>query len=59
MTRFADALSRRDFIFGTIFLALFGLLPAFLWAAAIGSHLYWIVLVLLAWKRRPASTVEA
>jgi phosphatidylglycerophosphate synthase len=59
LTRFADALSRRDFIFGTIFLALFGLLPAFLWAAAIGSHLYWIVLVLLAWQRRPASTVEA
>lgn len=59
LTRFADALSRRDFIFGTIFLALLGLLPAFLWAAAIGSHLYWIVLVLLAWQRREAVAAEA
>ena len=58
-TQFADALSRRDFIFGIIFLALLGLLPAFLWAAAIGSHTYWIVLVLIDWKRRQASTGEA
>ena len=59
LTRFADALSRRDFIFGTIFLALLGWLPVFLWAAAIGSHIYWIVLVLIAWQHRQASTAEA
>lgn len=46
LTKLADALSRRDFIFGSIFIAFLQWLPEFLWAAAIGSHLYWIVLVL-------------
>lgn len=44
----ADALSRRDFIAAMPILALLGWLPWFLWAAAIGSHLYWIALVLVA-----------
>jgi len=48
LTRWADALSRRDFIFFTMFLTAFGLLPYFLWAAAIGSHIYWIVLLAIA-----------
>jgi len=52
LSRLADALSRRDFIFGTIFLALLGWLPWFLWAAAIGSHLYWMVLVLIGLRAR-------
>jgi CDP-L-myo-inositol myo-inositolphosphotransferase len=45
LVKLADALSRRDFIFGVIFLAVLGWLPGFLWAAAIGSHLYFLVLV--------------
>lgn len=41
----ADAMSRRDFIFGVIFVTLLGWLPGFLWVAAIGSHLYFLVLI--------------
>ena len=49
----ADALSRRDFIFGVIFFALLGWIPYFLWAAAIGANLYFVVLVLIeVWQRR-------
>jgi phosphatidylglycerophosphate synthase len=52
LSRLADALSRRDFIFGTIFLALLDWLPGFLWAAALGSHLYWMILAAIAWRTR-------
>ncbi len=52
LSRLADALSRRDFIFGTIFLAFLEWLPEFLWAAAIGSHAYWIVLIAVAMRPR-------
>ncbi len=52
----ADALSRRDFVFFVIFLALLGLLPYFLWAAAVGSHLYWIVLVAIHMSRPDSTT---
>lgn len=54
LTRLADALSRRDFIFGVIFLAWLGWLGPFLWAAAIGSNLYWMLLMLLTFTRRNA-----
>lgn len=47
----ADALSRRDFIFGVIFIALLEWLEPFLWAAAIGSHAYWMVLLAIARAR--------
>jgi len=43
----ADTMSRRDFIFGVIFLTILGWLPAFLWAAAIGSNLFFLVLVVI------------
>jgi 1L-myo-inositol 1-phosphate cytidylyltransferase / CDP-L-myo-inositol myo-inositolphosphotransferase len=52
LSQFADALSRRDFIFFTMFITLFGWLPFFLWAAAIGSHIYWIVLIGISLKGR-------
>ncbi len=50
LSKFADALSRRDFIFFTMFIVYFGFLPYFLWAAAIGSHIYWLVLLAIALK---------
>ncbi len=53
LIRIADALSRRDFIFGVIFLAALGWLPGFLWAAAVGTQVYWMVLVVIALSRKP------
>lgn len=52
LSRLADAMSRRDFIFGTMFIAAFGWLPYFLWAAAIGSHVYWMILVAISLRQR-------
>lgn len=50
--RLADALSRRDFIFGVIFFALLGWIPYFLWAAAVGANAYFLVLILIElWQR--------
>jgi phosphatidylglycerophosphate synthase len=48
----ADALSRRDFIFVLIFLAILGWLPAFLWAAAVGSILYAVVIAAISIVQR-------
>jgi CDP-L-myo-inositol myo-inositolphosphotransferase len=53
--RVADALGRRDFIFGLVFLALIGALPAFLWAAAVGTYVYLALLVVLHTARRPGA----
>lgn len=52
LTQMADALSRRDFIFGVMFITLFGWLPYFLWAAAIGSNVYWFLLLIIALGKR-------
>ena len=54
LQRVADFLSRRDFIVGVIFLAIFGWIPYFLWAAAIGANLYFLVLVAIEWSRSRA-----
>lgn len=51
LTELANALSRRDFIFGAIFLALLGWLPWFLWAAAVGSNIYWLLLLAIAFGK--------
>jgi 1L-myo-inositol 1-phosphate cytidylyltransferase / CDP-L-myo-inositol myo-inositolphosphotransferase len=51
LSRLADALSRRDFIFVMIFIALFEWLPEFLWAAAVGSHAYWMILLTIYLQR--------
>lgn len=48
LARAADHLSRRDFIFWLNFIVLAGGLPYFLWAAAIGSHLFALSVVVLA-----------
>lgn len=51
----ADVLSRRDFIFAVILFALLDWIPYFLWAAALGANLYFLVLVLIeVWQRREA-----
>lgn len=52
LTRLADALSRRDFIFGLIFITALGWLPYFLWAAAIGSNFYFIILLIIHFSDR-------
>ncbi len=44
----SDALARRDFVYGVVILALFNLLPWFLWACAIGSLMYACVLAVLS-----------
>lgn len=54
----ADALSRRDFIFGVIFLAILGWLPYFLWAAAIGANLYFLILVLIEVSERSTASPD-
>jgi 1L-myo-inositol 1-phosphate cytidylyltransferase / CDP-L-myo-inositol myo-inositolphosphotransferase len=47
LVRLSDALARRDFIYGVVFLALVGHLEWFLWPCAIGANLYAAVLVVL------------
>jgi CDP-L-myo-inositol myo-inositolphosphotransferase len=54
LRRATDALGRRDFVFGVLFLALLGWLPGFLWAAAVGTWTYLAVLVALHFAHRPA-----
>jgi 1L-myo-inositol 1-phosphate cytidylyltransferase / CDP-L-myo-inositol myo-inositolphosphotransferase len=43
----SDALARRDFVYGVVFLALIGRLEWFLWPCAIGANVYALVLLLL------------
>jgi phosphatidylglycerophosphate synthase len=52
LTSLADALARRDFIYGVVFLALLGHLEWFLWPCAIGSNIYALVLVILFFSTR-------
>lgn len=47
ISKFADALSRRDFIFWLIFITILGWQKYFLWMAAIGSIIYFATLILL------------
>jgi 1L-myo-inositol 1-phosphate cytidylyltransferase / CDP-L-myo-inositol myo-inositolphosphotransferase len=47
-----DALSRRDFIYGVVVLALFGLVKYFLALSAIGAPAFFIALIYLAIKER-------
>ncbi len=47
LVRWSDALARRDFIYGVVFLALIGHLEWFLWACSIGVCLYTLVLIAL------------
>ena len=49
-TKLLDALSRRDFIYGVVILALFGLVKYFLALSAIGAPGFFIALVYLAIK---------
>jgi phosphatidylglycerophosphate synthase len=49
----SDALARRDFVYGVVVLALIGHLEWFLWACAIGSVLYALVLGVLCLFTRP------
>lgn len=58
LRRLADVLSRRDFIFGTIFLTAFGLLPWLLWAAAIGANFFFLVLVSIEFAERRTSAAK-
>lgn len=51
----SDALARRDFVYGVVVLALIGQLEWFLWACAIGSNLYAVVLVFLLFLFTPPS----
>lgn len=55
LTRAADALSRRDFIFWLNFIVLFGGLPYFLWAAAICTYLFALTVILLRLSAREAA----
>ncbi len=45
LTSLADSLARRDFIFALIFIAALGGLPYFLAAAAVGSNLYFLIVL--------------
>jgi hypothetical protein len=47
LTRWSDALARRDFIYAVLVLALIGHLEWFLWPCAVGANLYALVLLLL------------
>lgn len=47
LVRWSDALARRDFIYGVVFLALIGHLEWFLWACSLGVLVYAAVLVVL------------
>ena len=48
LSRLADALARRDFIFVLIFVTALGGLPYFLAAAAAGSNIYFLVVLAIA-----------
>jgi len=43
----SDALARRDFVYGVVFLAFINHLEIFLWPCAIGANIYAVVLILL------------
>jgi phosphatidylglycerophosphate synthase len=47
LTAIADALARRDFVYALPLLALFDLLPWFLWPCAVGANIYALALLLL------------
>ena len=49
-------MASRDFSLVLLFFALVGKLEWFLWLAAIGSNLFWVV---LAWVTRPSLLVRA
>lgn len=53
LIKLSDALARRDFIYGVVFLALIGRLEWFLWPCAIGANLYASVLVVLFFFTSP------
>jgi phosphatidylglycerophosphate synthase len=54
--RFIDAATNRDFSAVLILFAVGGILPLFLWLAAVGSHLFWLaVLALQIRDRRSAN----
>ncbi len=56
LIQMSDALARRDFVYGVVFLAVINQLSWFLWATAIGSNIYAIVLgVLCLFTRRSDS----
>lgn len=53
LVRASDALARRDFVYGVVVLAFLGHLEWFLWACAIGSVIYALVLGVLCLFTRP------
>jgi phosphatidylglycerophosphate synthase len=56
MQRLIDATTNRDFSVLLILFALGGVLHWFLWVAAIGSHLFWMVALALQFRDRGAGT---
>jgi phosphatidylglycerophosphate synthase len=49
---FYERVASRDFIYVILVLAVVRRLDWFLWTAAVGSHLFWLSLCVLAWRRR-------
>jgi phosphatidylglycerophosphate synthase len=47
LVKVSDALARRDFVYGVVVLAFIGRLSWFLWACAVGSNIYALVLIFL------------
>jgi phosphatidylglycerophosphate synthase len=53
VARLIDRLTNRDFAYLILILALVGRLDVFLWLAAIGSHVFWLVALSLQRMERP------
>ena len=56
LTRLLDAASRRDFIYLVLILALFGKSDWFLLLAALGAPIYFILVLVVAWRERRQKT---
>jgi 1L-myo-inositol 1-phosphate cytidylyltransferase / CDP-L-myo-inositol myo-inositolphosphotransferase len=52
LTQLLDSASRRDFIYLVVILALFGKSDWFLLLAALGAPIYFVLLILVAWRER-------
>jgi 1L-myo-inositol 1-phosphate cytidylyltransferase / CDP-L-myo-inositol myo-inositolphosphotransferase len=59
LARVLDALSRRDFIYLVLALALFGKVSWFLLLAAFGAPIFFFLVLVLAWRERAAAASGA
>jgi 1L-myo-inositol 1-phosphate cytidylyltransferase / CDP-L-myo-inositol myo-inositolphosphotransferase len=59
LARVLDALSRRDFIYLVLALALFGKVSWFLLLAAFGAPIFFFLVLVLAWREGPAAASGA